>query len=105
MSESGEVFLKLIRNKALISDFLVKALLKFNGRCVLQIELIESYLEMCLVLLEHTHERIGMSFSEILRFLKCIFEVIRIFLQNAEVIFDKGLVNRIELIEFYLEHR
>jgi hypothetical protein len=80
MSESGEVLLKLITNKGLISDFLINALLKFNGWCVLQIELIEFYLEMCLVLLEHTHERIGMSFSEILRFFRCFFGVIKVFL-------------------------
>ena len=63
MSESGEVLLILITNKGLISDFLINTLLKFNGQCALQIELIEFYLEMCLVLLESNHERIGMSFS------------------------------------------
>ena len=80
MSESRQVLLKLLTNKGLISDFLIKALLKFNGRCVLQIELIESYLEMYLVLLEHTYERIAMSFSEILKFFRCFFGVIRVFL-------------------------
>ena len=92
-------FTNYVNEQKLISVFLIKDLMEFDKCSVESVEHLKIYLELSLVILERTHERIVEGFTEFANKQR----LISTFLINDLMEFNKWSVESVEHLEIYLE--